>query len=1177
MKKKLLYFLYSLLFFLPTALHAQIANHVVMSQVFGGGGNTGAPWNNDFVELYNPTSSDITMTNWSIQYSSAAGTAWGSSIASPATIASFTGIIKAHGYFLIQLAAGTTVTTKPFTITADATGPVNMSATAGKVALVNNSTQISQVANPTDASIVDLIGYYTAASATVTTGFETAYLTIPSTVTANTWSAHRIANASSTATSLLTGGADATAGNGWDSNNNSTDFVVQTTVIPRNSATPVAPALGASTPTLTTSVSSLDFGATTAVGGSATKTFTVSGANLTAGATLTVTGAGYTVSTDGTTFGATATIAAAFTAAQTITVKFSPTGTTAATGSIAITSTGAATQTVTLTGTGAAATPTLTTSVSSLDFGSTTTVGGSATKTFTVSGANLTAGATLTVTAAGYTVSTDGATFGATATIAAAFTAAQTITVKFSPTGTTAATGSIAITSTGAATQTVTLTGTGAAAVAGLANHVVISQLYGANGNVYPYDFIELYNPTSADVDMSAWSLQYNSATGTAAFSGLTAFSAGTIIKAHSYFLVQEQGTAGTGTATAPTADLTTTATTNNFNMSGTAGKIALVNNQTILGLPPTLPSTPIIDFVGYGTTAAYYEGTAAAPAPSTTTSIMRKASATSTPTTMAAGGSEANAGNGYDTDNNGNDFFVPTTITLRNSATPAAPSLGVSTPTLTTSVSSLDFGTTTLVGGSATKTFTVSGANLTAGATLTVTGAGYTVSTDGTTFGATATIAAAFTAAQTITVKFSPTGTTAATGSIAITSTGAATQTVTLTGTGASATTPALTTSVSSLDFGTATAIGSSATKTFTVSGANLTAGATLTVTGAGYTVSTDGTTFGATATIAAAFTAAQTITVKFTPTVTTAATGSIAITSTGAATQTVTLTGTGVSTANTPPTLNAIADQAVCYTATPQVIALSGITPGNEATQSLIISISSSNAALFSSIGVFPISGGTTGQIIYAIAPGASGTALVTVTLKDNGGTANGGVDTYVRTFNITVNALPNVNIVSNVGTTITKGVTAQLTATAGGTTYAWSPAADIISGAGTAVVTVRPKATETFTVVVTNATGCSTTQTVTLNVGTFFPLVTSNILTPNGDGKNDTWIIKNIDYYPTSTVKVVDKAGKVVFTTTNYLNDWAGTYNGQPLTQGTYYYVIDLGSGAPKYTGYITLLRD
>jgi len=55
------------------------------------------------------------------------------------------------------------------------------------------------------------------------------------------------------------------------------------------------------------------------------------------------------------------------------------------------------------------------------------------------------------------------------------------------------------------------------------------------------------------------------------------------------------------------------------------------------------------------------------------------------------------------------------------------------------------------------------------------------------------------------------------------------------------------------------------------------------------------------------------------------------------------------------------------------------------------------------------------------------------------------------------------------------------------------------------------------------------------------------------------------------------VVDKAGKVVFTATNYLNDWAGTYNGQPLTQGTYYYVIDLGSGAPKYTGYVTILRD
>jgi gliding motility-associated-like protein len=320
-----------------------------------------------------------------------------------------------------------------------------------------------------------------------------------------------------------------------------------------------------------------------------------------------------------------------------------------------------------------------------------------------------------------------------------------------------------------------------------------------------------------------------------------------------------------------------------------------------------------------------------------------------------------------------------------------------------------------------------------------------------------------------------------------------------------------------------------------------------------------------------------AQTVYVQFTPTAVGAANGTVTVASTGATSQTVTLNGTGISASNTAPTLNAINDVTLCYTPVQQTIALGGITPGSEATQTVVLSITSTNPALFSQLGVFPIVGGTTGQINYTIAPNASGTAVVTVTVKDNGGTANGGVDTYTRSFNITVNSLPNVNIESNVGTNITRGVTAQLTATAGGTTYTWSPAADIISGQNTATVTVRPKASETFTVVVGNALSCTTSQTITINVSTLYPLVTNNIITPNGDGKNDTWIIKNIDYYPASTVKVVDKAGKVVFSATNYLNDWAGTYNGQPLTQGTYYYVIDLGSGAPKYTGYVTIIRD
>src|SRR5688572_26028123 len=133
---------------------------VVINEVYGGGGNTNAPFTHDFVELYNNSSTPVVMNSWSIQYTSAAGTTWGSN----KTI--FSGTIAAHGYFLIQLAGGTTGVALP---AADATGTTNMSATAGKLVLCNNSINVSAVANPTDVNIIDKVGYGSTA-----TGFETA-------------------------------------------------------------------------------------------------------------------------------------------------------------------------------------------------------------------------------------------------------------------------------------------------------------------------------------------------------------------------------------------------------------------------------------------------------------------------------------------------------------------------------------------------------------------------------------------------------------------------------------------------------------------------------------------------------------------------------------------------------------------------------------------------------------------------------------------------------------------------------------------------------------------------------------------------------------------------------------------------------------------------------------------
>lgn len=86
----------------------------------------------------------------------------------------------------------------------------------------------------------------------------------------------------------------------------------------------------------------------------------------------------------------------------------------------------------------------------------------------------------------------------------------------------------------------------------------------------------------------------------------------------------------------------------------------------------------------------------------------------------------------------------------------------------------------------------------------------------------------------------------------------------------------------------------------------------------------------------------------------------------------------------------------------------------------------------------------------------------------------------------------------------------------------------------------------------------------------------IVPTNFISPNGDGKNDAWVIKDIDLYPNNTVTVFDKAGRIIYTKRGYNNDWDGTLNGAPLVQGTYFFIVELAPGIPVIKGFITVLR-
>lgn len=81
--------------------------------------------------------------------------------------------------------------------------------------------------------------------------------------------------------------------------------------------------------------------------------------------------------------------------------------------------------------------------------------------------------------------------------------------------------------------------------------------------------------------------------------------------------------------------------------------------------------------------------------------------------------------------------------------------------------------------------------------------------------------------------------------------------------------------------------------------------------------------------------------------------------------------------------------------------------------------------------------------------------------------------------------------------------------------------------------------------------------------------------NYISPNGDGKNDAWTIRNVEVYKDFTVSIFNDAGNQLYSTTNYQNDWAGTYEGKELPIGVYYFLVKSPEGS-KFTGTITLNR-
>lgn len=83
-------------------------------------------------------------------------------------------------------------------------------------------------------------------------------------------------------------------------------------------------------------------------------------------------------------------------------------------------------------------------------------------------------------------------------------------------------------------------------------------------------------------------------------------------------------------------------------------------------------------------------------------------------------------------------------------------------------------------------------------------------------------------------------------------------------------------------------------------------------------------------------------------------------------------------------------------------------------------------------------------------------------------------------------------------------------------------------------------------------------------------------ATIVSPNGDGVNDTWKIKNIELFPDAVVWIYDRYGREIYKKEEYLNDWNGVdRNGRQLPSDDYWYVVDIQSSDRYYTGHFTLM--
>jgi gliding motility-associated-like protein len=198
------------------------------------------------------------------------------------------------------------------------------------------------------------------------------------------------------------------------------------------------------------------------------------------------------------------------------------------------------------------------------------------------------------------------------------------------------------------------------------------------------------------------------------------------------------------------------------------------------------------------------------------------------------------------------------------------------------------------------------------------------------------------------------------------------------------------------------------------------------------------------------------------------------------------------------------------------------------------------------------------------------ASGDFITSLRITDANGCGSSALTKPVR-------ILPPPGVDAGADRTVMLGQSVRLSgsATGGGPyDYLWNPTL-YLDDPGVAAPLSTPTSTIVYTLTVKDRqSGCTGSDSVKVSILEKFTI--PNTFTPNGDGINDRWDILSLNQYPGCVVEVYNTIGQRIYRSVGYPTPWDGTMKGRKVPAGTYYYVIEPGSGEKRKAGYVTVLR-